>query len=278
MANVNSIRCCGFDKAYKALTNSRKGCLSDKELYGTALLSYQIDALASYSPDVCLTQEQYDNLYQKLSLGCGCCSSNVNDPEYDTNEETIRYWYLDIYSAPDNTFDDWTIDGLPFLSNYTNLTGFGSNEVNGNNPIAFYDERYIWQVSKQSDLPEIPVYEDSFGNPYAVSWQQGSSGRTCWEGIVAFDNLIMSQFTLGILQVTQIDSIAAFSVQVDVSNPTHIGFVQTYYRSVFGNQVTITSVPNIDGDYVVTISNTYESFGPIWGGFLGTVNFYEITC
>lgn len=75
MADVNSIRCCGFDKGYSILEKSRNGCLNKNELFKTALLSYQIDMLASND---CLTQEQYSSLFDKLSLTCGCCTSDLD--------------------------------------------------------------------------------------------------------------------------------------------------------------------------------------------------------
>ena len=89
MATVSNIECCGFTKAYKALTDSRKGCLSDCNLYSTALLQYQVLSLADYTAESCLTEAQYNSLLEGLTLVCGCCSDdNVfeNPPTYMENK------------------------------------------------------------------------------------------------------------------------------------------------------------------------------------------------
>lgn len=95
MATVNNIRCCGLTKAYKALTDSRKGCLSDCNLYSTALLQYQILSLAEYTAESCLTEAQYNTLLQGLTLVCGCCSDdNVFDnPATDMENNVPCYCY-----------------------------------------------------------------------------------------------------------------------------------------------------------------------------------------
>jgi hypothetical protein len=73
--DVNNIVCCGFNKAYSILKDSKKGCLKDSELYATALFSYQVSVLENHvdMQYSCLTDSQFDSFSQRMQLCCGCC-------------------------------------------------------------------------------------------------------------------------------------------------------------------------------------------------------------
>lgn len=82
--DVNNIVCCGFNKAYSILKDSKKGSLSDANLYSAALFSYQVSVLENHvsSEFSCLTDAQFDLFSQKMQSCCGCCGENG---EEDTN-------------------------------------------------------------------------------------------------------------------------------------------------------------------------------------------------
>lgn len=82
--DVNNIVCCGFNKAYSILKDSKKGSLSDANLYSAALFSYQVSVLENHvsSEFSCLTDSQFDLFSQKMQSCCGCCGENG---EEDTN-------------------------------------------------------------------------------------------------------------------------------------------------------------------------------------------------
>lgn len=114
MADVNSIRCCGFDKSYKTLTNSKKGCLNGKELYSTALLSYQIALLASND---CISEDQYNDLFDKLSLVCGCCTSDLDEiSNQTTSTECACYTIFGVAGSCFIEFTDCNGDPYGFYS------------------------------------------------------------------------------------------------------------------------------------------------------------------
>jgi PKD repeat protein len=82
--DVNNIVCCGFNKAYSILKDSKKGSLSDANLYSAALFSYQVSVLENHvsTEYSCLTDSQFDKFSQKMQSCCGCCGETG---EEDTN-------------------------------------------------------------------------------------------------------------------------------------------------------------------------------------------------
>jgi len=253
VANVNSIRCCGFDKAYKALTNSRKGCLCDKELYGTALLSYQIDALASYSSEVCLTQQQYDNLFQKLSLGCGCCKSDVSLPDYETTERTFCLYSFII--SDDTDFLDWTIDGLPIDSDNVrdivmpSYGGFGNVFVS---PIQ--STLNIGYIGDGNTPAPTPVILDKNGDPITITWKPCCTFgcRAAYFPSGTFISSIISGYTG--LEMYTIPPQYAF----DPTDPDSIDYWQVALSNVYGPQFQLTAVYNpLTFSYLVTFDNVF---------------------
>jgi len=253
VANVNSIRCCGFDKAYKALTNSRRGCLSDKELYGTALLSYQIDALASYSPDVCLTQEQYDNLYQKLSLGCGCCASDVEYDNPATGETALCFYYA--LFTDDNNFAGWEIDGQDFITNI----GTVMNTYNGRGETYSEDLAeaggIITYMGTGVTFPE-PVVEDT-GTPVSYTWSTPICEQTCWEHEFVKPDFIMSNINLGFIPTVVFLPTLSIAQNINVSIPGNITLFQSFLQSIYGPQVTVTATTLPSTNISVTITGVY---------------------
>lgn len=253
MANVNSIRCCGFDKAYKALTNSRNGCLCDKELYGTALLSYQIDALASYSPDVCLTQEQYDNLYQKLSLGCGCCSSDVEYENPSTDQTPLCFYYA--LFTDNNGFVGWEIDGQNFINNI----GTVMNTYDGRGETYSEDTTpsggIITYIGNGLSFPE-PVVEDT-GVPVSYTWSDPICEQTCWEHEFIKPDFIMTNINLGFSPTVIFLSTLSIGQNINVSIPGDIILFQSFLQSIYGPQVSVTATVLPSTNITVTILGVY---------------------
>jgi len=276
VANVNSIRCCGFDKAYKALTNSRKGCLCDKELYGTALLSYQIGALASYTVDVCLTQEQYDNLYQNLSLGCGCCSNDLEYVNPETNETPLCFYYATF--TDDNFFEGWEIDGDPFVANI----GIVMNTYGGRGDT--YNEELdnsgaiITYIGTGDYLPN-PVIESDTG-PVSYTWSNPICERTCWQHTFVKPDFIMTNINLGFTPPIIFINTLAINQDINISVPADIALLKSFLQGIYGPQVdiTVTTLPstnitvNITGVYIETttvVSGTTSIGGPFtWSNIL----------
>lgn len=174
MANLNSIRCCGFDKGYDTLVKSRNGCLNDKALYSSALFSYQVSALSSYVEGVCLTQKQYSDAYQKALLNCGCCMKDIESPKGLPPPPACNYlWLCPIaeFNSPGGfifnyNINNWTNDNItqyysyyiedltyvppyinfqPNINPYTGIHGFGFDSPSAT-------RLYVWFLSSTQPL------------------------------------------------------------------------------------------------------------------------------
>lgn len=190
------------------------------------------------------------------------------------------YWFAEYFSAPDHTFDLWTINGNPFNTEIYNITGDASNSLTPNGTILAFDSRFPWIVTDDPlSLPTIPTALDSLGNPFTASWQQGGCDLVCWELIVPKTDLLFGSVFIGIPIINFILDTAFFGNIFNISNATQISQLESLYQSMFGPQATITSNIDSNGDYIIRINNTYESFPPQWiNGTLGGLTFIQIPC
>ena len=186
------------------------------------------------------------------------------------------YWYLDIYSSPDQTFDDWTIDGEPFLDNLYDLTGNCSDQVNAFDSIGFLDERIMWTYDYDYNLPPVPDFRDSGGDPVFVSWQQGNCDITCWEVLIPQSDNFLYSFTTGTNITVYTD--AAFGNVTDLTNAIMVAQISTYYTSLYGPQCSVSVTDDGSGNFYVLISNSYESFNPTWVTYGNTYYFNQVSC
>ena len=192
------------------------------------------------------------------------------------------YWFAEYYSAPDNNFNSWTINGNPFDPEIYNITGDASASINPLNQITIYDSRFPWIVTDNPlSLPTIPTALDSLGNPNTPTWQQGGCELTCWELVVPKTDLQFINLYFGIPMVNFLDCQSFYNsfFGLGVQNAGQIAQLQTLYQSMFGSQVTVTSTLDANGDYIVRINNTYESFAPSWNNTtLGQLVFTQVPC
>lgn len=192
------------------------------------------------------------------------------------------YWFAEYYSAPDNNFDLWTINGNAFTTEIYNITGDASSSLNLSNFVLVYDSRFPWLVTDDPlSLPTIPTALDSLGNPNTPTWQQGGCDLVCWELIVPKTDLQFLALYFGIPMAGFLDCQSFYGsfFGLGVQNAGQIAQLQTLYQSMFGSQVTVTSTLDANGDYVVRINNTYESFAPAWNNTtLGTLYFIQVPC
>lgn len=252
MANVNSIRCCGFTKAYKVLTDSRKGCLSDCELYKNALLQYQIAALAEYSSEGCLTQEQYDSLYQKLKLNCNCCSPDIELENPGTEQTDLCFFYATF--SDDNYFEGWEIDNQPFTANVNTVMnsygGRGDVYNDDGNPIG----AIITYMGSASSTPPNPLVEDT-NVPVPYTWSTPICETSCWQHEFIKPDFIMSSINLGFTPA--INFLQTLTQNINVSIPADIVLLQTFLQGIYGPQVQVQSVQQPSTNYLVTITGVY---------------------
>lgn len=190
------------------------------------------------------------------------------------------FWYGEYNSALDNTFNDSTLNGQPFNVEIYTLTGNASNSMNLMNNIFVYDTRCAWTLTDDPNtLPTLPIGYNSMNDPLIGTWWEGSCELKCYELVVPKTDLIFSQLYLGTPSLIMLNR-DGFGVPFwDVSNASHISIIDTYYKSFFGNQASVTSTLDSNNDYVVQIRNTYENNTPYWDSLsIGTLIFYEITC
>ena len=280
MANLNSIRCCGFDKGYDTLVKSRNGCLNDKALYSSALFSYQVSALSSYVEGVCLTQKQYSDAYQKALLNCGCCMKDIESPKGLPPPQPC-YFYLHIICTPDLNFVDWEIDGQPFIANVNNLTG---NSVFINST-AFQNEVFIWTIDDIDNLPTIPSYTDSNGNPsvYPIQWIQGQCYPICVQSIIPQLDIFSAPTLIRFIQpgleywsVAGIECSFTIGGNLDLSNPTSIASANGFFQSLYpGSLLSVTD--DGFGNWIVELSNVYNHLQIVFEDQYGTLYYFDET-
>lgn len=211
----------------------------------------------------------YDaNLGLKQLFDVSCC-------------DNFRYAIIGSYQGTASDFTGWTINGLQFDTNY--VTEFASAGCNTNNPYTNANqfvnphEIIVWYYGTND--PVFNILND-VSDPVVLNWKSLCT-KTCYETIVPQTDTVIPIFdVMGPEFVSYIEPRHTFmGFNPDVSVPADVASIQAYYRQCCGAATTVTSVTDINGDYVVTISNAYVAFPPQWGtSGSGPVYFNEITC
>lgn len=195
--------------------------------------------------------------------------------------DNFRYAIIGSYQGTTLDFTGWTINGVDFETNYQ--SEFASAGCNINDPYTNYGqlinphEIIVWYYGTND-----PVFNilNNLADPVVLNWKTICS-KTCYETIVPqTDTVIPTIDVMGPEFVSYIEPRHTFmGFSPDVSVPADVASIQAYYRQCCGAATTVTSVTDINGDYVVTISNAYVAFPPLWTtSGSGPVYFNEITC
>lgn len=250
MANVNSIRCCAFDKAYGALESSRKGCLCDKELYTSALLNYQSDILWNAW---CLTNEQSESLFQKLKLKCNCCAEDIELENPDTGK--IDYCFHYATFIDNNAFDGWEIDNQDFILNINTVmntyTGRGETYSEDTTPSG----AIITYFGLSDELPNPDIEDTNINVPYF--WSAPICDTTCWRYEFLKPDFVMTYMNLGFSPNIVFASTLAIMQNINVNVPADITLLQTFLRNIYGPQVVVSAVTLPSTNIEVTITGVY---------------------
>jgi hypothetical protein len=253
VATVNNIRCCGLTKAYKALSDSRKGCLSDCNLYSTALLQYQVSSLADYTTESCLTQAQYNSLLQGLTLVCGCCSENdvFNNP--DTTEQ--EFCFFQAVVTDDNSFIGWEIDNEELIPNINSVMdtygGRGETYSEDLDPAG----AIITYFGLETDLPNPDIEDSNVDVPY--TWSDPICEQTCWQYEFPKPDFIMTNINLGFSPTINFLGTLAIGQVINVQLGINLTLLETFLKGIYGPQVTVSAVTLPSTNILVTISGVY---------------------
>jgi len=211
----------------------------------------------------------YDaNLGLKQLFDVSCC-------------DNFRYAIIGSYQGTASDFTGWTINGVDFETNYQ--SEFASAGCNTNTPytndsaLGTSYEIIVWYYGTND--PVFNILND-LADPVILNWKSLCT-KTCYETIVPQTDTVIPTFdVMGPEFVVAVDPRFTFTTtNPDVSIPGNVAAIQAYYRQCCGAATTVTSVTDINGDYVVTISNAYVAFPPVWStSGSGQVYFYEITC
>jgi hypothetical protein len=192
------------------------------------------------------------------------------------------YYYFVINSCNEpqvasTNFAGWTIDGADFATNYQAiLSGYGVNASNMTN-LGVFNVPFTNQgvVVWFKGITPPPIYvgfiADSLGNPINYTWSSAKCDDACWKlnystlgapsNNVAYLDSIGLQMVGGFATVVQIDCLATFGSYLNASNPSDMTTLQTYLRSIYGNQVSVYSVDNGTGYYDIYVNNVYDFGG-----------------
>lgn len=276
MATVSNIECCGFTKAYKALTDSRKGCLSDCNLYSTALLQYQVLSLAEYTAESCLTEAQYNTLLQGLTLVCGCCSDDNVFDNPDTTEQ--GFCFFQAVMTDDNSFIGWEIDNEEFIPNLNSVmdTYDGRGETYSEDLVQA--GAIITYYGLESDLPNPDIEDTNVDVPY--EWSDPICEQTCWQYEFLKPDFIMTSINLGFNPTVNFLATLAVGQVINVQLGANLTLFETFLKGIYGPQVTVTSVTLPSTNIVITISGVYiPSTATVTGSTtLGSFTWNNISC
>lgn len=195
--------------------------------------------------------------------------------------DNFRYAIIGNYNGTAFDFTGWTINGLQFDLNY--LTEFASAGCYTNNPYTNVNQLFnpheiiVWYYGTND--PVFNILND-ISDPVVLNWKSLCT-KTCYETIVPqTDTVITTLVTMGPEFTSYIEPRHTFmALSPDVSIPADVAAIQSYYQQCCGASTTVTSVTNIDGDYVVRINNAYMPLPAQWStSGSGDVFFYEITC
>jgi hypothetical protein len=172
------------------------------------------------------------------------------------------------------TFAGWTIDGADFLTNYQSiLSGYGVNASNmanlGQSGILLTSQGIIVWFKGLTPPPLYVGYiQDSLGNPIDYTWSVAQCDSACWKldydtgfapsnNVAYLDGTGMQMTNLYSLS-NQVDCLATFGSYLDASNLGSMATLQTYLRSIYGNQVEVYSTNNGSGNYDIYVNNVYD--------------------
>jgi hypothetical protein len=195
--------------------------------------------------------------------------------------DNFRYAVIGSYNGTSNGFGGWTINGLDFLTFYqADFASAGCNTnipyTNASFPVFGTYEIIVWYYGTND--PVFNILNDT-SDPVVLNWKSLCS-KTCYETIVPQAGTLISSFdVMGPEFLNYVEpKYTFFFGNPDVSVPADVSAIQSYYQQCCGAATTVTSITDINGDYVVTISNAYMPFAPFWITGLGPVFFNEITC
>ena len=299
MVDVNAIRCCSFAKAYKALMDSRKGCLSEKELYSNAIMQYQMPILVT---EDCVTSAQYDSMSQKLTLECGCgCGQSPVVSGGNTNKITkfgYRYAIVNDNTCSQFSFGscDWILDDNG--NQYYYAGDWGSSMAafypNGGGSVfcilpgscSNIQSSYILKTTGNVDPVEFNVYDGNC-NPYGYATFSYIENTKCFSGTYTIpdsplteylDSLTMAEFGVDM-------AIGVYSTGNDLYDLVAIqNLLQLFLSSLNDSGATVT-VTDIGGGLArIDVANLYTNstsltLGSIsFPGGTSTITLNEVTC
>lgn len=195
--------------------------------------------------------------------------------------DNFRYAIIGNYNGTAFDFTGWTINGLDFELNYqtefTNAGCYTNIPYTNVNQLFNPHEIIVWYYGTND--PVFNILND-VADPVVLNWKSICS-KTCYETIVNQADTVITIFAaMGPEFTSFIEPRHTFiGFNPDVSIPADVDAIQSYYQQCCGASTTVTSVTNMDGDYIVRISNAYVPLPAIWSTSVsGDVYFYEITC
>lgn len=195
------------------------------------------------------------------------------------NGITSRLGTCNTNPTSNSDFTGWTIDGLDFITNYYSvMLAYGVNPssilvTDQNNPTIPYTQNGI--VVTYTGLTPPPAYIGEIKNPFGNIINYSWSAPNCEYGCVVSEYYVLNPLPVtnvverlnvyGLLSgggsIANIVTLSSFGTTIDVSNPAQLAILESFYRSIHGPQVTMTSTFNpVSGGYDVTISNAIISY------------------
>jgi hypothetical protein len=216
-------------------------------------------------------------LYQ-VSLGnatvtTAFCSCNLESCYYFIVFNTGTGDYLSSTS-----FAGWTIDNQDFLTNYQST--FLSYGVKYSSIMTLSQSGYattnqglvVWYNSVVPPPLFIGNIADSLGNPVDYSWSEAFCETGCYKmtqnvvtpptnNLIGYLDSIGLQMTNPLYALSQVDCVATFGSLLDASNAGSMTTLETFLRTIYGNQVGVYSVLN-GAQYDIYINNV-----PLFGSW-----------
>jgi hypothetical protein len=195
----------------------------------------------------------------------------------------FRYAILNNAFGTTVSFAGWTINGVDFELNYVAefaAQGCTSNSPYTNSGVLFDPhEIIVWYMGDGTSDPSFTILND-LGDPVSLTWNSICQ-KTCYESSVPIpssDPIIYMLDPMGPAFLSFVQPSSTFG-SIDVSNPSTIAAVQSYYQQCCGVDATINVTTDDNGDYIVQILNIYVFIAPTWyNGTVGPIFFNEISC
>ena len=191
--------------------------------------------------------------------------------------------YAEATSASASGTDITGVLGVDFELNY--VTEFAAQGCTSNSPYTnlgvLFDphEIIVWYMGDGTSDPSFTILND-LGDPVSLTWSSICQ-KTCYESSVPIpssDPTIYMLDPMGPAFLSFVQPSSTFGT-IDVSNPSSIVTVQSYYQQCCGIDATINVTTDDNGDYIVQILNVYVSLTPTWyNGTVGPVFFNEMSC